>query len=250
MRFTNIRKQLAFREHQKRFFSKMSETFLDLKIERLRKTKRVYQPAFIPDLDWKLDMTEVERISLASQISAITSRIEEFESILDVGSNLGYISLNLARQFPHSIVSGFEPDRELVEAANRSAEKAMIKNIKFQGLDINPINVKGLPIFDNTIFLSVYQQWVRSYGMEQSKIMIDTLFEKTKKRMFFSMASTNGSPKILEYFPDMGDSLEESDRWIVENVLNFPNSNVENLGRYETKYGSSLPRTLFLVRRK
>ena len=250
MRLISIRKRLAFREHQKSFFSKISETFLDLKIERIRKTKRVYQPAFIPELDWKLDMTEMERVSLASQVTAITSRIDENESILDVGSNLGYVSLNLARQFPHSIVIGFEPDRELVEAANRSAEKAMISNIKFLALDVNPLNVEGLPLFDNTIFLSVYQQWVRSYGMAQSKKMIGILFEKTKKSMFFSMASTNGSPKILEYFPDMGNSLEESDQWIIENVLNLPNSSVENLGRYETKYGSSLPRTLFQVRRK
>jgi len=250
MRLEKIRKKLAFRERQKRFFAKMHETFLDKKIERIRKTKRVYQPAFIPELDWKLELTEIERISFASQITAISSRIEEHESILDVGSNLGYFSLNLARQFPYSIVWGFEPDKELVEAANRSAGKAMINNVQFQALDINPLNIEGLPIFDNTIFLSVYQQWVRSYGTAQSQEMLNILFEKTKKRMFFSMATTNGSPKILEYFPDMGDSIEESDQWIIKNVLKFPDGEVESLGRYATKYGSTLPRTLFLIRKK
>lgn len=245
-----LRCRIAFREKQKRAFTKISNLFLDLKIERIRKTKRVYQPAFLPQLDWKLQISDSKKVSLGLQLTSITSRIGERESVLDIGSNLGFLSLNIARQFPQSIVWGIEPDEELVEAANRSAEKAKMFNAKFQALEINPLNVDSLPTFDNVLMLSVYQQWVRSYGIDESHRMLKIVLKKTKKRMFFSMATTNGSPKILKYFPNMGASLDESDNWIIDNILRFHKFEVGILGRHETTYESTLPRTLFLLTRK
>lgn len=240
----------TFRQKQRRLLTKLSNTFLDMKIRRLRKTKKVYQPAFLPELNWNYEMSPSKEISLALQISQITSRIGERESTIDIGSNLGYITLNLGRQFPNSVVWGLEPDKDLVEAANRSAEKASLKNVKFQELEVNNLNIEAIPDFDNTIFLSVFQQWVRAYGLSQSQQMLKTIIRKTKKKFFFSMATTNGSPKIREYFPDMGQTLEESDKWIVDNLFTGSDYNIDILGRFETTYGSSLPRTLFLLTKK
>jgi len=220
-----------------------------MKIRRLKKTKRIYLPSITPLLDWKYDIKEVQRFALAKQTSHITSRIEENESTLDLGCNLGFITLNVARQFPNNFVLGIEPDSDLTEAASRSAEIMGMKNVCFQSWEVTPRNVKALPSVDNVIFLSVFQQWVRSYGFENSKEMLNVLFQKTRKRMFFSMATTNGSPKIGRYFPDMGRTVEDSEEWIRTNILAVPEFELRTLDRIESTYEAKLPRTLFYLNR-
>jgi len=194
-------------------------------------------------------MTNEQRFAVTLQTSHITSRITEGESTLDLGCNLGFISLHVARQLPNNFILGIEPDHDLVEVANRSAEISDMNNVVFSAMAVTPLNVGSLPIFDNVIFLSVYQQWVRSFGLQESHSMLRKVLDKTRKRMFFSMASTNGSPKISSYFPDMGKTLEDSDNWISMNILSFADFKVEPIDRIETTYGSSLPRTLFLMSR-
>lgn len=245
--YASIRDKFAYRIRQKRILNKVQTVALDMKIRRLRKTKKVYQPSFVPSLDWNLPMTNEQKFSLTLQTSHITSRIAESESTLDLGCNLGFISLNIARQLPNNFVLGIEPDHDLVEAANRSSQIAAMNNVVFNAMAVTPLNVGSLPIFDNVILLSVYQQWVRSFGIQDSRFMLRKVLDKTEKRMFFSMATTNGSPKIRSFFPDMGKTLEDSDDWICNNILNFADVNIEVIDRIETTYGSSLPRTLFLV---
>jgi len=244
-----MRELFSFRIRQKVFLGWVSRVALDMKITRLDKTKRIYQPSFTPQLNWNINLSPKLLFALAIQNSHITSRIGINESTLDLGSNLGFVALHVARQFPNNFVLGIEPDTDLAEAANRSAEKTGMSNAVFQSLEINPQNIAALPNFDNVIFLSVFHQWVRSFGFDESSKMLDILCEKTQKRMFFSMATTSGSPKNKNYLPDMGETMEDSEDWIRQNVLGRPGFEIRMLDRIETTYESSMPRSLFLLSR-
>ena len=67
--------------------------------------------------------------------------------------------------------------------------------------------------------------------------------------MFFSMADTMGSPKNLQYLPDMGDNREACKDWILDNVLKLDNCVINCIDEIFNPYESKLPRFLFTIER-
>lgn len=228
---------------------KLRSYFEDLTIRRLPKTERIYLPLNTNKFRWQVNLSDEEKRAIAQQSTHVTARIEERCSVLDVGGHSGYYGVNVARQFPNSWVISAEPNRVMARTAQRVAEIENIINFTVIPSGITPSNVFGLPRFDYTINLSVYHQWVRSFGFESAQRMLNQLWEKTNFTMFFSMADTMGSPKNLNHLPDMGLTREACKNWIQENVLDLPNSRVSVIDEILSSYESSLPRFLFVISR-
>lgn len=228
---------------------RISLFFEDLRIKRLPKTKKIYLPLNTNKIQFDTRFSDETKFAITQQSSHLTARVEERSSILDIGGHSGFYGINVARQFPNSWVISVEPDKELVRTSQRVAEVEKIVNFSSLSCALNPTNVSGLPQFDYVINLSVFHQWVRSFGFESAHTMLSQVWAKTKGAMFFSMADTLGSPKNLSHLPNMGLTHQDCRKWIEEHVLDLPNSMVSMIDEVPSSYEASLPRFLFSVTR-
>lgn len=231
------------------FLRKVTAFFLDLTIQRLPKTHKIYLPLVTNKIKWQHGLSIEIRHELAKQCSHLTARISESSSILDIGGNSGFYGLNIARQFPNSWVYSIEPDGAMSKVAQRVAEIENLSNYASFSKNLTPINVSSLPKVDYVVNLSVLQQWARSFGLSCAREMLQEIWGKTSKAMFFSMADTMGSPKNLQYLPDMGKNREACKDWILDNVLELDNCVIKCIDEISNPYESKLPRFLFTIER-
>jgi len=69
-------------------------------------------------------------------LSSMIKEVKPSETILDIGSGTGAISLCLARRFPHTEITGLELQPELAELSNQSAAANKFEKLKFINCDI------------------------------------------------------------------------------------------------------------------
>ena len=76
-------------------------------------------------------------------LSSLPNKIKPEDSILDVGSGTGGISLCLAKRFPQNKIIGLEIQPELAELSNLSAQANGFDNLSYYNCDIK---TKNLPV--------------------------------------------------------------------------------------------------------
>lgn len=76
-------------------------------------------------------------------LSSLPDKIKPEDSILDVGSGTGGISLCLAKRFPQNKIIGLEIQPELAELSNLSAQANGFDNLSYYNCDIK---TKNLPV--------------------------------------------------------------------------------------------------------
>lgn len=93
----------------------------------LNKTVKIYQPE-------GLYHASTDAVWLAAAVN----KIKKGDSVLDVGSGTGAVSLCLAARFQDKMpqITGVDIQKELVDAANMSASDNCFSNVKFEVVDI------------------------------------------------------------------------------------------------------------------
>jgi SAM-dependent methyltransferase len=120
---------------------------------------------------------------------------EADRSVLDVGSNLGAMTVRAAAGGRFAI--GVEPAARLVQTARRQARGAGA--VGFVNMKIDRQSVLTLPEFDVVLCLSVHHYWVRDFGEAQAWQIVGELLRRARHRFFFEPASVKrkfGSPDL------------------------------------------------------
>ncbi len=84
-------------------------------------------------------------------LSSLIDNIKPDESILDVGSGTGGISLCLAHRFRYNTIIGLELQADLAKLSNLSAQQNGFSNIKYYNCDIKEKNIPVNPCSFNHV---------------------------------------------------------------------------------------------------
>jgi hypothetical protein len=167
---------------------------------------------------------------------------------LDIGSHSGFFSLRLAER--GFIVLGFEPSRRLFRIAGAAADRVEHSSVAFTPIPIDPGNVQILPDADVVLVLSVFHDWCKAFGLERSAAMLDGVWTKTRKALFFEMPNTVENTSIRDVLPSMGESPDAAARYIADLLSVLAGGVVTLLGHFPTDFrGQGERRHLFVVRR-
>ena len=138
-------------------------------------------------------------------------------SILDLGCNEGYFTLRLASE--GFWVCGIDADPGYLRVARFLQQKYSVHGASFYQLTANKDTILRLPTFDVVIFMSVFQKWCSQFGFSEAFSMLSTLWQRTKRIMFFEMPdSLESADSFKTVLPHMGETKEEC-RDYIKNTL-------------------------------
>jgi len=115
-------------------------------------------------------------------------------SVLDVGSAVGFFSISLAERGCY--VTGIEVNRRKFEIAQCVAAIAKVQPVSFVNLKLTAETINLLPTYDFTLCLSIWHHWVRYFGFDEAMLILESLWDRTKDRMFFE----TGLDELPAYF--------------------------------------------------
>lgn len=165
-------------------------------------------------------------------------------SVLDVGCNQGYFTFRFAEK--GGICLGVDNDRAELMAARARAEVRKVRNIAFLEMTLDKESMRGLPVSDVVVCLSVYHHWVRHYGRSGAEEMLEMLATKAGQAMVFDSGqpeevSTNWASELAFMGPNGSD-------WISQRLRSLGFSKVSEVGLFPTSV-SPVPRSLFVASR-
>jgi hypothetical protein len=168
---------------------------------------------------------------------------------IDIGSHTGFFSLRLAEC--GFVVLGCEPSRRLVRIATAAADQLQQPSVAFMPVAVGPANVGSLPDADVVLVLSVFHDWCEAFGFERSLEMLDTVWERTRKVLFFETPNTVENTTIGSFMPPMGTSPEAAEFYLEQILSRLEYGEVQLLGHFPTDFrGDGERRHLFVVRRR
>jgi hypothetical protein len=162
---------------------------------------------------------------------------------VDVGACEGYFSLMLAARGIPTVAVEAKPNnyRTTLYAVRRSG----LTNVGVLALEVTPANVGLVPPADCVLCLSVWHHFVRAYGLEDASAMLETLWDKTRRVMFFDTGETE-MPAAYGLPP-----MTPEPRVWLEDYLRRTcgGERVEHLGRHRAfdPEGGTVERSLFAV---
>ncbi len=108
------------------------------------------------------------------------------ESILDVGTNTGYLLFELKKMGTDKCKCiGIDNDRNNLQIAQGIVEFERLKNINFYEIDFNKVDVNASPKYDNVLFLSIV-----SYDNILEEL--SKLLKIANKRLIIEPSNTKG----------------------------------------------------------
>ena len=131
-------------------------------------------------------------------------------SVLDIGSNSGFYSIKIAK-LGHCVTA---IDSSIVHYSflYNATNVLDIQNIHLGRMHITEENVGSLPDYDCILLLNVFHHWCRFYGAETALRMLDVVYHKTKRVMFFETGQTDTDPWVKDSLPDMGEAVVD---WMI-----------------------------------
>jgi len=116
---------------------------------------------------------------------------------------------------------------------------------------VNPANVGSLPDADVVLVLSVFHDWCEAFGFERSVRMLEAVWQRTRKALFFETPNTAENTSIRTFMPAMGASPEAAKGYIEQLLSRLALGEVALLGHFPTDFrGEGERRHLFVVRRR
>jgi SAM-dependent methyltransferase len=162
---------------------------------------------------------------------------------LDIGSNLGHFVLRLAEKGFYSI--GIDMAYGNVKVAQYAQRKAGIENAAFSVMAVTPDNVDRLPAVDVVVFFSVWHHWIVAYGHENALAMLGTIWQKTRRVMFFE----TGEDSEIRLLKITGKPAD----WVRSQLeLACPGATIQVIGEFDRGAHQKIrqTRTLFAVYRR
>ena len=170
-------------------------------------------------------------------------RSEAVKSAVDIGACEGYFAIELAEAGVHTIAIESAPGnyRTMLFAVKRSGTP----NVGVLAMEVAPENVDTLPFSDCVLCLSIWHHFVRSHGLEQATAMLEAIWQRSRKVMFFDTGET-------EMTPDYGlpPMLPDPRSWLADYLgRTCTGSRVEHLGLHAAfdPAGNPCRRNLFAV---
>jgi hypothetical protein len=168
---------------------------------------------------------------------------------VDIGSHTGFFSLRLAER--GFLVLGCEPSRRLFRIATAAADQAGAPSVAFMPIRLEPANVRSLPDADIVLALSVFHDWCEAFGFDRSLEMLDAVWQRTRKVLFFETPNTAENASVRAFMPPMGASSEAAKVYLEQLLSGLAHGEVTLLGHFPTDFrGEGERRHLFVVRRR
>lgn len=119
-------------------------------------------------------------------------RAQAVESAIDIGACEGYFSIKLAAAGIPTIAIESKPGnyRTALLAVRRNGTR----KVGVLAMEVTPENVVTVPPSDCVLCLSVWHHFVRSHGLDHATAMLETIWQQTRKVMFFDTGETEMTP--------------------------------------------------------
>jgi hypothetical protein len=204
-----------------------------------------YQP--LPDLGKRVaGRAEGSESRLAALVEALDRYGIEGGTALDLGANNAYFSIGLARKgFASVAVESSPPSYRTAIYAIRRAK--LVDKVAVTVIVMTPQNIAALPATDVVLFLSLWHHFVREHGMETAVEMLEEIWAKTQRVLFFEMGEEE-TPAFFNLPPFEPDART----WITQLLEKHCTGGVvEHLGEHQAfaPDQTSVTRSLFSVRR-
>lgn len=154
---------------------------------------------------------------------------KEKGSVLDIGCNIGYFSFKSAEEGHFAYGVEYHRSNILICYAIKNVTSAQNTTFIRHFIDIDYL--KTMPRFDTVINLSVFHHWVKGYGFDHAKEMMQVLADKCDCLVFETgQSDEQGSqwPEILKF---MGDNPEA---WIKSFLKEIGFKKITNVGTFST----------------
>jgi SAM-dependent methyltransferase len=163
-------------------------------------------------------------------------------SCMDIGCNQGYFVIRMAERGGFCL--GIDYGRNEIMVAQATAKLAEVNNVAFAQLDVDEAMAKALPKVDVVICMSVFHHWVRRFGEDGARKIMDAVASRAGRYLVFE----TGQPE--ETGVAWADSLsfmgEDSQQWVEQYLLSNGFSRVEQVGEFIAEV-SGMPRKLYVA---
>jgi hypothetical protein len=199
----------------------------------------MYQPVDLPA------RTATRAAGSRSRWAAMRPVVERTGSrtAIDIGANAGYFSIELGRLGIHTIALESEPGQ--IRMALLAVKRSGVDDVGVMAYKLRPDNLDLLPTVDCTLFLSLWHHLVRWEGMTAATAMLQELWRRTDRVMFFDTGETEMPPsfRLPEMHPD-------AETWLSTYLADScQGAQIEHLGRHAAFDAAGRPceRNLFAV---
>lgn len=192
----------------------------------------IYQP--VPGIPVRKAKRSVGTGSRWAAMEPVVERLE-VESAMDVGANVGYFPIKLAKRGIPSVA--LESDPKSVRTAMTAVRRNQLDNVAVMDLELRPDTLALLPATDCTLLLSVWHHLVRGLGLEAATDLLRGLWARTGKVMFFD----SGENEMPESF-GLPRMVPTPDVWLTEYLqTTCTGGRIEHLGRHRAFDADGLP---------
>lgn len=167
---------------------------------------KLYQP--VPDLSLAMNTL---RPRIQKRLRAIQGSLPEESLIgLDIGSNIGFYTFELAKKGHHVMsVEGGRAEFAILSAARRRLRQELVVPVQWT---LTPDNINLLPEVDFTIFMSVFHHWCRDFGQDDALKMLGVIISRSRRVLFFETAQYDETSETYKnILPDRGAG--DSEQW-------------------------------------
>ena len=129
-------------------------------------------------------------------------REQAVESAVDIGACEGYFSIKLGEAGIPTIA--LEGDPSMYRTAIFAVRRSGLEDVGVLALSLTPANVVAVPASDCVLCLSIWHHFVRYYGLDGATAMLETIWARTRKVLFFDTGENEMTPEygLPEMAPD------------------------------------------------
>jgi hypothetical protein len=129
-------------------------------------------------------------------------REQAVESAVDIGACEGYFSIKLGEAGIPTIA--LEGDPSTYRTAIFAVRRSGLEDVGVLALSLTPANVVAVPASDCVLCLSIWHHFVRYYGLDRATAMLETIWARTGKVLFFDTGESEMTPEygLPEMTPD------------------------------------------------
>jgi SAM-dependent methyltransferase len=152
---------------------------------------RLYQP-----MPWLGLRGAARDTATASRFEAMLPVIERTasEDAVDVGCNFGWYVLRLAERGIATI--GIEESPPAYRSALLAVRRSGASNVGILAMRITPETASLVPTADAMLVLSVWHHFVRSFGLADATEILETLWSRTRRVLFFETGEAEMGPEF------------------------------------------------------
>ena len=165
-------------------------------------------------------------------------------SVLDIGCNRGYFVLRMAERGGFCI--GIDSDRNEIMYARAQAEIYRIPNVVFATMIVDGKSVESLPSVDVTLCMSIFHHWVRSFGVDKAKDIMQVIACRTVRYLIFESGGCEETE--AEWAPELSFMGADSTFWTRRFLTDLGFSDIYEAGPFSTTV-SQIPRMLYIAKR-